>query len=158
MMILRHYITILFLMGWGWNSFAVKIEKKLLYDKHTLQDTYKYGKQERRFQWDKISMFLDSLEAFQERNDGYGMLRNYKNVNGEPPLTRKYVTNRYKQIQDSFGVNRYQGIPLYRLDDVRVPERYGRDGAYVSVISDSADYFQVIPVTFGGIWHVPKNT
>ena len=34
MMILRHYITILFLMGWGWNSFAVKIEKKLLYDKH----------------------------------------------------------------------------------------------------------------------------
>ena len=54
MMILRHYITILFLMGWGWNSFAVKIEKKLLYDKHTLQDTYKYGKQERRFQWDKI--------------------------------------------------------------------------------------------------------
>ena len=31
MMILRHYITILFLMGWGWNSFAVKIEKKLLY-------------------------------------------------------------------------------------------------------------------------------
>lgn len=157
MMILRHYITILFLMGWGWNSFAVKIEKKLLYDKHTLQDTYKYGKQERRFQWDKISMFLDSLEAFQERNDGYGMLRNYKNVNGEPPLTRKYVTNRYKQIQDSFGVNRYQGIPLYRLDDVRVPERYGRDGAYVSVISDSADYFQVIPVTFGGIWHVPKK-
>ena len=49
MMILRHYITILFLMGWGWNSFAVKIEKKLLYDKHTLQDTYKYGKQERLF-------------------------------------------------------------------------------------------------------------
>ena len=157
MMILRHYITILFLMGWGWNSFAVKIEKKLLYDKHTLQDTYKYGKQERRFQWDKISMFLDSLEAFQERNDGYGMLRNYKNVNGEPPLTRKYVTNRYKQIQDSFGVNRYQGIPLYRLGNVKVPFRYGRDGAYVSVISDSADYFQIIPATFGGVWHVPKK-
>ena len=71
MMILRHYITILFLMGWGWNSFAVKIEKKLLYDKHTLQDTYKYGKQERRFQWDKISMFLDSLEVFQERNEQF---------------------------------------------------------------------------------------
>lgn len=157
MIILRHYITILFLMGWGWNSFAVKIEKKLLYDKHTLQDTYKYGKLERRFQWDKISVFLDSLEAFQERNDGYGMLRNYKNANGVPPLTRKYVTNKYKQIQDTFGVNRYQGIPLYRLDDVRVPERYGRDGAYVSVISDSADYFQVIPATFGGIWHVPKK-
>ena len=157
MMILRHYITILFLMGWGWNSFAVKIEKKLLYDKHTLQDTYKYGKQERCFQWNKISVFLDSLEAFQERNDGYGMLRNYKNANGKPPLTRKYVTNKYKQIRDTFGVNRYQGIPLYRLDDVRVPERYGRDGAYVSVVSDSADYFQVIPVTFGGIWYVPKK-
>lgn len=141
----------------GIEGAAVKIEKRLLYDKHTLQDTYKYGKQERQFQWDKISAFLDSLVVFQERNDGYGMLRNYKNVNGIPPLTRKYVTNKYKQIQDTFGVNRYQGIPLYRLDDVHVPERYGRDGAYVSVISDSAGYFQIIPSTCGGVWHVPKK-
>lgn len=72
MMILRHYITILFLMGWGWNSFAVKIEKKLLYDKHTLQDTYKYGKQERCFQWDKISMFWIRWRLFRKGMMGTG--------------------------------------------------------------------------------------
>lgn len=104
---------------------AEGIKKKLLYDQHTLADTYKYGKQERRFQWDKITVFLDSLEAFQERNDGYGVLMNYKNRNGVAPLTEKYVTDKYGQIRDTFGVNRYQGIPLYRLDDVKMPFRYG---------------------------------
>ncbi len=45
------YLQLLFLMGWGWNSFGytVKIEKRLLYDRHTLHDTYKYGKQETTF-------------------------------------------------------------------------------------------------------------
>ena len=154
---IKCYGLLFLFVCFGIKGSAVKIEKRLLYDKHTLQNTYKYGKQERRFQWDKISAFLDSLMVFQERNDGYGMLRNYKNVNGIPPLTRKYVTNKYKQIQDTFGVSRYQGIPLYRLDDVRVPERYGRDGAYVAVVSDSADYFQVISATFSGVWHIPRK-
>ena len=154
---IRCCITILFLLCFGTEVSAVKIEKRLLYDKHTLADTYKYGKQERRFQWTKISAFLDSLEAFQKRNDGYGVLRNYKNENGIPPLSRKYVTNKYKQIQDTFGVNRHQGIPLYRLDDLSVPERYGRDGAYVSVICDSAGYYQIVPATFGGSWYVPRK-
>lgn len=154
---IKRYGLILLFMWLGVETHAVEIKKKLLYDRHTLSDTYKYGKQERRFQWDKISAFLDSLVTFQERNDGYGVLRNYKNQNGEAPLTEKYITNKYKQIRDTFGVNRYQGIPLYSLGNVKVPFRYGRDGAYVSVISDSADYFQIIPATFGGVWHVPKK-
>lgn len=154
--IIRYGLVLLF--AWlGVEGNAERIKKKLLYDQHTLADTYKYGKQERCFQWDKISAFLDTLEAFQERNDGYGVLMNYKNQNGIAPLTGKYVTDKYGQIRDTFGVNRYQGIPLYRLDDVKMPFRYGRDGAYVSVISDSADYFQIIPATFGGVWHVPKK-
>lgn len=154
---IKRYGLILLFMWLGVETHAVEIKKKLLYDRHTLSDTYKYGKQERRFQWDKISAFLDSLVTFQERNDGYGVLRNYKNQNGEVPLTEKYITNKYKQIRDTFGVNRYQGIPLYSLGNVKVPFRYGRDGAYVSVISDSAGYFQIIPATFGGVWHVPKK-
>lgn len=154
--IIRYGIVILF-MGIGLAGYAVKIEKRLLYDRHTLADTYKYGKLDRCFQWGKISTFLDSLVAFQACNDGYGVLRNYKNANGLPPLTREHVKNKYGQVRDTFGVNRHQGIPLYRLDNVAVPERYGRDGAYVSVISDSADYFQVIPATYGGLWHVPKK-
>lgn len=157
MIALTRYIAILFLIGWGWDGFSVKIEKKLLYDRHTLQDTYKYGKQERCFQWDKISAFLDSLVAFQERNDGYGVLQNYKNVNGIPPLTRKYVTDKYRQIQDTFGVKRHQGIPLYRQDDLSVPERYGRDGAYVSVICDSAGYYNIVSAVLGRSWYVPRK-
>lgn len=154
---MKPFALIVLFIWLGLKTSAVEIKKKLLYDRHTLADTYKYGQQERCFQWNKIAAFLDSLAAFQERNDGYGVLMNYKNQNGEAALTGKYVTNKYKQIQDTFGVNRYQGIPLYCLDDVKTPFRYGRDGAYVSVISDSAGYYQVIPATFGGVWHVPKK-
>ena len=88
--------------------------------------------------------------VFQEKNDGYGVLRNYKNVNGMPPLSRKYKINKYKHTRDSFGVDRSQGIPLYRRGNFSVPERYGRDGAYVAVISDSAGCFQVSSATFAG--------
>ena len=88
---IRRYGFMLLFMWLGMDGYAVEIEKKLLYDQHTLSDTYKYGKVERRFQWEKISAFLDSLVAFQERNDGYGVLRNYKNQNGEAPLTEKYT-------------------------------------------------------------------
>ncbi len=87
------------------------------------------GKQERRFQWDKISAFLDSLMVFQEKNDGYGVLRNYKNVSGMPPLSRKYKINKYKQTRDSFGVDRSVKEFLYIDGEIcSVPERYGRDG------------------------------
>ena len=33
----------------------MKIEKQLLYDRHTLEDNYEYRKVERSFQWDKIA-------------------------------------------------------------------------------------------------------
>ena len=95
---IKRYGLILLFMWLGVETHAVEIKKKLLYDRHTLSDTYKYGKQERRFQWDKISAFLDSLVTFQERNDGYGVLRNYKNQNGEAPLTEKYITNKQTDI------------------------------------------------------------
>ena len=154
---IKCYTLLFFLICLNSVGYTVKIEKRLLYDRHTLHDTYKYGKQERRFQWDKISAFLDSLMVFQEKNDGYGVLRNYKIVNGIPPLSRKYKINKYKQTRDSFGVDRSQGIPLYQRGNFSVPERYGRDGAYVAVISDSAGCFQVSSATFAGEWYVPKK-
>ena len=40
---------------------GVKIEKQLLYDRHTLEDNYEYRKVERSFQWDKIAGMIDSL-------------------------------------------------------------------------------------------------
>ena len=36
----------------------MKIEKQLLYDRHTLEDNYEYRKVERSFQWDKIAGML----------------------------------------------------------------------------------------------------
>ena len=39
---------------------GVKIEKQLLYDRHTLEDNYEYRKVERSFQWDKIAGMIDS--------------------------------------------------------------------------------------------------
>lgn len=148
---------ILFLIGGSSHLFAVKIEKRLLYDKYTLPDVYKYGQQERCFQWDKISASLDSLAAFQDRSFGYGMLKNYRNMNALPSLTKAYFTSKYKQTQDTFGVNRHQGIPMYHVNDVSVPARYGRDGAYVSIYSDSAEFIQITPATFGGMWYVPRK-
>lgn len=69
---IKCYTLLFFLICLNSVGYTVKIEKRLLYDRHTLHDTYKYRKQERRFQWDKISAFLDSLMVFQEKNDGMG--------------------------------------------------------------------------------------
>ena len=35
-------------------SDSIRIKEDLLYDKYTLDDTYKYGKEEREIQWTKI--------------------------------------------------------------------------------------------------------
>ena len=51
------------------------IEKELLYDQHTLADTYPYKDTMREFQWDKIRAglrLLDSLRQKQERGSPAG--------------------------------------------------------------------------------------
>ena len=45
----------------------MKIEKQLLYDRHTLEDNYEYRKVERSFQWDKIAGMIDSLLNFENQ-------------------------------------------------------------------------------------------
>lgn len=60
----------------------MKIEKQLLYDRHTLEDNYEYRKVERSFQWDKIAGMIDSLLNFENQAKEFGALSNYKNRNG----------------------------------------------------------------------------
>ena len=60
----KKLIWILILPAIGWLTTSIKLEKSLLYDKHTLKDNYKYGKIEREFQWDKITDKIDSLSFF----------------------------------------------------------------------------------------------
>lgn len=113
---------------------VVRIEKDLLYDKHTLPDRYKYGKTPREFQWEKIRECLKFLESVQHERHSWGILRNYKNLNGEAPTVKSIHRNEYGRVSDSLGVERYQGIPLYEISDTLKPVLYGRDGNYVRVL------------------------
>lgn len=63
----------------------------------------------------------------------------------------------YRAIEDKYGVKRDQSVPFYKTGNWEVPERYGRDGALVSVIRDSAGFLLVTPSSFGGEWWVPEK-
>ena len=130
---------------------GVKIEKQLLYDRHTLEDNYEYRKVERSFQWDKIAGMIDSLLNFENQAKEFGALSNYKNRNGRAPLSDSSRKDAYRAIEDKYGVKRDQSVPFYKTGNWEVPERYGRDGALVSVIRDSAGFLLVTPSSFGGI-------
>ena len=135
---------------------GVKIEKQLLYDRHTLEDNYEYRKVERSFQWDKIAGMIDSLLNFENQAKEFGALSNYKNRNGRAPLSDSSRKDAYRAIEDKYGVKRDQSVPFYKTGNWEVPERYGRDGALVSVIRDSAGFLLVTPSSFGGEWWVPE--
>ena len=135
----------------------MKIEKQLLYDRHTLEDNYEYRKVERSFQWDKIAGMIDSLLNFENQAKEFGALSNYKNRNGRAPLSDSSRKDAYRAIEDKYGVKRDQSVPFYKTGNWEVPERYGRDGALVSVIRDSAGFLLVTPSSFGGEWWVPEK-
>lgn len=133
------------------------IEKGLLYDKHTLDDTYTYKDTTRSFQWDKIRERLTWLESIQREPATWSVLQNYRNKNGEAPLVRNYHRDSYRRIADSLGVERFQGVPLYLPSDTAVPELYGRDGALVKHLEDYTNFIKVASVHTGQEWMVPKK-
>ena len=116
----------------------IRIEKELLYDKYTLEDTYAYGKKTRSFQWDKIKERLALLESFQRGRYDWGVIRNYKNWRGQAPLVRNSRRNEYGHLTDTLGVERYQGIPLYEVTDTIKPVLYGRDGSLIRILKQPA--------------------
>lgn len=134
----------------------IKIEKEFAYDKHTLEDEYPYLQGTRRFQWDKITDSLRSLERAQQMDDiAWVTLQNYKNKNGVAPLVQDPYKDEYKSDADPYGVSRYQSIPLYDGDDMSKPIRYARDGSLVRFLKDSADYVKVCSMQYDGEWYVP---
>ena len=104
----------------------IEIEKELLYDKHTLEDTYPYKDTTREFQWEKMKERLSLLESIQREPSQWAILQNYKNRNGEAPLVKVFKRDAYKRVSDTLGVERYQSVPLYLLTDTVTPEIYGR--------------------------------
>lgn len=133
------------------------IEKELLYDQHTLADTYPYKDTTREFQWDKIKERLSWLESIQKKPATWSILQNYRNKNGEAPLVKNYHRDSYRRIADSLGVERFQGVPLYLTTDTSVPELYGRDGALVKHLEDYTNFTKVASVHTGKEWMIPKK-
>ena len=135
----------------------VVIEKDLLYDKHTLEDTYPYKDTVRVFQWDKIRNFLILVDSIQEKPATWGILQNRKNKNGEAPLTSPFHRDTYKLVVDTFGTARYEGIPLFDVSDSITPVRYALDGTLVKVKRDSTKFINSSTVYFEGNWIIPSK-
>lgn len=135
----------------------ISIEKKLLYDKHTLEDVYPYKDTTRSFQWEKIKERLALLENIQRKPSKWCILQNYKNRNGEAPLVKQFKRDAYKRISDTLGVERYQGIPLFLLNDTLTAERYGQDGSLTRYLGEEGKFTKVEPVFMGGEWYAPTK-
>ncbi|MGL5355520.1 MAG: L,D-transpeptidase [Cetobacterium sp.] len=157
------YLIIAFLSFWIYMvSNSATIEKELTYKKYTLGDTYKYGKGNRSFQWDKISKHLDILDSFQSENIRFGSLKNYKNINGLPPVARQIAVQKYSNgarptVKDKFGHRRNQGIPLYIVNQMDRPDRYAPDGSLVSILSRELEYYKVRVESMDGEWLIPAR-
>lgn len=135
----------------------IKIEKELLYDKHSLEDTYPYKDTTRCFQWEKVKERLALLENIQRKPARWCILQNYKNRNGEAPLVKRFERDAYKRIADTLGVERYQGIPLFALNDTVTAERYGLDGLLTRHLGEEGKFTRVEPVFIGGEWYAPAK-
>ena len=138
-------------------SADISLDKALLYDKYTLEDTYPYKDTTRSFQWEKVKERLALLENLQQEPAQWAIIQNYKNRNGEAPLVKKYRRDAYKRIADTLGIERYQSIPLYMLTDTITPERYGQDGELVRFIANSGKFVKIAPSHVGGEWYVPQK-
>ncbi|NDV60753.1 L,D-transpeptidase [Bacteroides sp. 519] len=136
----------------------IKINKELTYDQYTLEDTYPYKDTVREFQWDKIREVLAKLENIQREPQPWGILQNRKNRNGEAPLVANWIRNEYKNVADSLGIERFQGIPLYLLTDSVLPVRYGRDGELVRLtLSNDSNYIGAQTVHVPGSFMIPRK-
>ena len=136
----------------------VEIEKELLYDKHTLEDTYPYKDTTREFQWEKIKKYLVLVDSIQLEKNSWAILQNYKNNNGEAPLVKQYKRDAYKRISDTLGVERYQSVPLFLIGD-SIAERYGRDGSLVKLIKNDTinKIISIETTSYEGRWDVPSK-
>lgn len=131
------------------------LTKDLLYDKYTLEDTYPYKDTVRSFKWDVVRKCLAFIENMQRDTARWVVLQNYKNLNREAPLVRKFTRDAYRRIADTLGVERYQGVPLYLLNDTLVPEIYGRDGTLAHLMGREGNFYRIRPATLEEEWLTP---
>lgn len=136
----------------------IVIDRELAFDKYTLEDSYQYQKETRTIQWNKIREQLLRIEQLQATPHRWGVLQNYKNLNGEAPLTKVWSRDSYKLVSDSLGVERYQAVPLYASTDTLTPELYGRDGTLIAMTdTQSSNFWQGRTESPEADWSVPKR-
>ncbi len=136
---------------------VVALEKDLTYDKYTLDDTYPYKDTTREFQWDKIKDHIKVIETAQREPSSWGIVQNRKNVNGLAPLARNVKRNEYNNLQDPYGVERYQSIPLYLVNDLEKPERYATDGSLIKILDEDSNFYRAECIYIGDEWMIPKK-
>lgn len=137
---------------------TIIIRQDLLYDKYTLEkDTYAYNKTTRIIQWDIIKKCLRRIDNFEHEFMANGILQNYKNRNGHPPLVKNFRKTKWNSYTDSLGVKQNQGIPLYDEADLEKPVLYARDGSYIAIVSDTLDFYKVAIACIKGEWYVPRE-
>ena len=88
-----------------------------------------------------------------------GVLRNYKNINGEPAAVPGMFVDKYGIEYDAFGNKRYQGIPLYKNSGDLQPARYALDGELISIvdIDMSSDRIKIKFLELNDEYYAPKN-
>ena len=135
----------------------IRLTKELLYDKYSLEDMYEYKDTVRSFKWDIVRKCLAFIENMQDIRPQWGVFRNYKNLQGEAPLVEPFRRNEYRLATDTFGIERYQSVPLFMPSDTLRPSRYGRDGAIAQLTGEQGGFYAVRPVTIEGEWWVPRR-
>ncbi|MDR2921328.1 MAG: L,D-transpeptidase [Tannerella sp.] len=135
----------------------IVIRKDFLYDKYTLEDEYPYKDTTRVFQWEQIKKLIALIETAQLEKASWGILQNRRNRNGEAAVVHNFKRNKYNLIIDSLGIERYQGIPLYSLNDTITPERYSLDGSLVKISNDTTKFVKASTVSFEGDWYIPRK-
>lgn len=138
----------------------VTLVRELLYDRYTLDSIYPYRDTVRSFKWEVIKECLAYIEQMQQpRQMRWAVLQNYKNLNREAPLVKRFVRNAYGRVADTLGVERYQSVPLYLPADTLEPVRYGRDGTLAHWLDDDGlgGFIRLRPVTQDSEWLVPRR-
>lgn len=150
----KKIINLIFFLVVSIFSMAVEIEKDLKYNKYTLPDKYTVtlGKKkvEREYQWDKKKEEIGKLEEYLNHYTAYGNLRNYKNLIGTAPTINGKTV-------DEFGVSRQAAIPLYSDNPQSELIRYGRDGAFVGIVSRGEKYTLLNIYGIEGEWLVENK-
>lgn len=135
----------------------IEITKDFKFDKYILEDTYEYKDTTRQIKWSIIKDSLAVVENSMRRPERWGVLQNYKNMNGESKVVRTWHRNEYKLVTDSVGISRYQSVALYIPQDTITPRRYGRDGTPIHLLDSVGSFFRLVLIDSDEEWLVPRR-